>query len=131
MSLNQQANIHHSMEREMGITSAGKRVDFVSDGMSYIILRGHWYDIILNVNAPTEDKINDIKDRFYEELEHVLPKYHMKILLGGFTAKVGREDIFKPTAGNENWSSKLCHIQKSHIVTFINLLGHPDGKTHN
>jgi hypothetical protein len=25
------------------------------------------------------------------------PKYHMKILLGDFNAKVGREDIFKPT----------------------------------
>jgi hypothetical protein len=40
-----------------------------------------------------------IKDRFYEELEYVFdkfPKYHMKILLGDFNAKIGREDIFKP-----------------------------------
>jgi hypothetical protein len=29
------------------------------------------------------------------------PKYHMKILLGDFNAKVGKEDIFKPTVGNE------------------------------
>jgi hypothetical protein len=29
------------------------------------------------------------------------PKYHTKILLGDFNAKVGREDIFKPTVGNE------------------------------
>jgi hypothetical protein len=28
------------------------------------------------------------------------PNYHMKILLGDFNAKVGREDIFKPTIGN-------------------------------
>jgi hypothetical protein len=31
------------------------------------------------------------------ELEHVFdkfPKYHMNILLGGFNAKVGKEDIF-------------------------------------
>jgi hypothetical protein len=26
----------------------------------------------------------------------------MKILLGDFNAKVGREDIFKPTVGNES-----------------------------
>jgi hypothetical protein len=26
----------------------------------------------------------------------------MKILLGDFSAKVGREDIFKPTVWNEN-----------------------------
>jgi hypothetical protein len=27
----------------------------------------------------------------------------MKILLGDFNAKVGREDIFKPTIENESW----------------------------
>ena len=30
------------------------------------------------------------------------PKYHMKILLGDFHAKVGRENIFKPTTGQES-----------------------------
>jgi hypothetical protein len=30
------------------------------------------------------------------------PKYHMKMLLGDFNAKVGREDIFKPTIGNDS-----------------------------
>jgi hypothetical protein len=44
--------------------------------MSYIILRGRWCDIIvLNVHAPTEDKIDDIKDRLYEELEQVFDKF--------------------------------------------------------
>jgi hypothetical protein len=41
-----------------------------------------------------------IKEGFYEKLECVFdkcPKYHMKILLGDFSAKVGREDIFKTT----------------------------------
>jgi len=45
------------------------------------------------------------KDSFYAELEQVfdyLPKYHMKILLGEFNAKVGRENIFKPTIGQES-----------------------------
>jgi hypothetical protein len=42
--------------------SAVKRVEFISDRMSYIILRGHWCNIIvLNVHAPTEDKTDDIK----------------------------------------------------------------------
>jgi hypothetical protein len=60
---------------------------------------------VLNVHAPTEDKIYDINDRFYEELEQVFDKfsrYHMNILLGDFNAKVGMEDIFKPTIGNES-----------------------------
>jgi hypothetical protein len=57
----------------------------------------------LNVHAPTEGKTDDVKDGFYEELERVFdkfPKYHMKIILGNFNAKVGREDIFKLTIGN-------------------------------
>jgi hypothetical protein len=51
----------------------------------YIILRGRWCGVIvLHVHAPTEDKIDDMKDSFYEELECVfdkVPKHHMKILL--------------------------------------------------
>jgi hypothetical protein len=38
---------------------------------------------VLNVHVPTEDKIDDIKDRFYEEIEQVFdkfPRYHMKML---------------------------------------------------
>jgi exonuclease III len=63
--------------------------------MSYTILRGGWCDIIvLNVHAPTEDKI-DMKDNFYKELERVFdrfPKYHKKILLGDLNTKVGSVD---------------------------------------
>jgi hypothetical protein len=59
--------------------------------MSYIILRGRWcYTIVLNVHAPTEDKIDNMKDSFYEELELVLdksPNQHMKMLLGDFVEK--------------------------------------------
>jgi len=33
-------------------------------------LRGHWCNIIvLNVHAPREEKSDDSKDSFYEELE--------------------------------------------------------------
>jgi hypothetical protein len=87
------------------IISAVKRVEFVSDRMSYITLKGRWYDIMLNVHAPTEDKDDVIKDSFYEKLEQVFdqfPRYHMKIFLGDLNAKVEREDIFKPIIGNES-----------------------------
>jgi exonuclease III len=58
------------------IISAVKRVEFISDRMSYITLRGRWCDIIvLNVHSPTENKIGDIKDRFYKELEHVFDTF--------------------------------------------------------
>jgi hypothetical protein len=112
--------------------------------MSYIMLRGRWcHIIVLNVHAPTEDKTDDVKDSFYDELERVFdkfPKYHMKILLD-FNAKVGREDIFKLTIGNESLhkisndngvtlvnfaTSKTPEpkVRYSHIATSINILGH-------
>jgi hypothetical protein len=45
------------------IISAVKKVELVSDRMSYIIVRGRWRDtIVLNVHVPREDKIDYIKD---------------------------------------------------------------------
>jgi hypothetical protein len=46
--------VHHR------IVSAVKGVELVSDGMSYIVLRGHWCDIIVQtVHAPSEAKSDD------------------------------------------------------------------------
>jgi exonuclease III len=130
-----------------------KKVEFVSDRMSYIIPRGRWcHIIVLNIHASTEDKTDDVKDSFYKELERVfdkVPKYHMKILIGDFNAKVGKEDIFKPTIGNES----LHEISNDNGVRLVNfatsknfrvrstMFPHrnihrytwtsPDGKTHN
>ena len=69
-------------------------------------MRGRWCNIIvLNVHAKSEEKSDESKDSFYEELEQVFynfPKYHIKILLGDINAKVRRENILKPTNGNDN-----------------------------
>jgi hypothetical protein len=106
--------------RSDGIISAVKRVEFVNDRMSYIILRCRSFHIIvLNVHAPTEDKTDDVKDGFYEELERILhkfSKYHTKILLGDLNAKVGREEIFKPTIRNES----LHEISNDNGVRVVN-----------
>jgi hypothetical protein len=94
-------------------------VEFISDRMSYIILRGRWCSIIvLKVHAPCEGKGDDVKDSFYEELWRVFyqfPRYDMKILLGDFDAKVGRESVFKPTIGNES----LHEISNDSGVTVV------------
>jgi exonuclease III len=85
------------------IISAVKSIEFVSDRMSYIILRSPWcHVIVLNVHTPRENKIDYVKDSFYEELEHIFNKfhkYHMKFVLGDFNAKTDREDIFKLQSG--------------------------------
>jgi hypothetical protein len=47
----------------------------------------------------------DSKDSFYAELEQAFDyflRYHMDNLLGDFILKVWRENIFKPTIGNES-----------------------------
>jgi hypothetical protein len=74
--------------------------------------------IALNIHAPTEDKIGDVKDSFYEELESVfnkLPTYNMKILLGEINAKVGSENTFKLTI----WNESLHEIRNDHGVRVV------------
>jgi len=94
----------------------------------------------------------DSKDSFCEESESVFnhfPMYHTKILLGDFNAKMGRENIFKLTPGNESLhqDSNDNGIRIANSATSKNLLvksmmfphrdihkytwTSPDGKTHN
>jgi len=81
-------------------------MEFVSDRVSYTVLRGRWcYTSFLNMHAPSEKKSDDSKDSCCNELEQVsdhFPKYRMKILLGDLNAKLGRENIFNPTIGNNS-----------------------------
>jgi hypothetical protein len=83
--------------------------------MSYVILRGCWCNIIaLNVHAPCEDKSDDVKGSFYEKLGQVFdlfPRYDMKILLGDFNVKVGRDNIFELIIGNES-SHKISNYNE-------------------
>jgi hypothetical protein len=73
----------------------------------------------------------------------------MKILLGDFNAKVGREDIFKPTIGNgslhetsnDNGVRVINFATSKNLVVKSTMFAHrkihkytwtsPDGKTHN
>jgi hypothetical protein len=49
--------------------SAAKRVNFVTDRMSYVVLRSCRCNIIFNVRVPAEEKSDDSKDGLYEELD--------------------------------------------------------------
>jgi hypothetical protein len=128
------------------IVSAFKRAEYISDRMSYIIISLRWcHIIVLNIHSQTEDKTDDVKDSFYKELECVydkFPKYHMKFLLGNLSAKVRREDIFKPTIGNESLHEisndngvRLVNFATSTMLPYRNIHKYtwtsPDGKTHS
>jgi hypothetical protein len=85
-----------------------------------VLPRGRSCDIIvLNVHAPTEDKIDDMKDSYKEPnlVFDKFPKYHTKILLGDFNTKVGREDIFKQIIGNESLH-KISNDNGIRVVNF-------------
>jgi hypothetical protein len=101
------------------------------------------------VLPPTEDEDDDIKDEEQEQVFVQFPRYHMKILVGDFNAKVGREDIFKPIIGNEslheassengvrvlNFATSKNVIVKSTTFPHHSIHKHtwtsPDGVTHN
>ena len=53
----------------------------------------------MNVHAPNEEKSNDSKDNFCEHFFDHFPSYRMKILLGDFNTKLGREGIFNRYLG--------------------------------
>ena len=60
-----------------------------------------------------------ITQSLYEELEQVFnnfPIYCRKILLGDCNEKLGREDIFIPTIGNES----LHHERNDNGVSTVN-----------
>jgi hypothetical protein len=51
--------VHHR------IVSTVKKVEFVSNRMSYIVLRGRWFStIVLNEHTPCEEKSDYSKDSF-------------------------------------------------------------------
>ena len=102
--------VHHR------IVSAVKRVEFVNDRLSYIVLRGCLHNIIVvDVHAPSEEKSEKSKDSFCEELEQVFdhfPKYHMKMLVGDFNAKVGRERLFSNKQLDRRVSIRIVMIME-------------------
>jgi hypothetical protein len=98
--------------------SAVKRVEFVSDRMSCIILKGCWcHIIVLNIHAPTEDKTDDVEGSFYEELERVFnkfPKYH-EHFVRRFQCQ-SRQGSHSLTVGNES----LHEISNAKGVRLVN-----------
>jgi len=125
----------------------------VDDRICYIKIAGRLFDlVIINCYAPTENKDDETKDKFYDELERVvnsLPTHCINMIIGDLNAKVGRETMYRPTTGpdslhetsNDN-GTRLIHFATSkeftisftffprkdiHESTWIS----PNGRVHN
>lgn len=110
----------------------------VSPRLCYLRLRGKFNNYsIINVHAPTEEKEDEEKDEFYEELDHLwvrCPRHDVQIIMGDFNAKVGKEEEFCAVIGrnslhsisNENGIRILSFAASHSMVIGSTLFQHKD-----
>ncbi|XP_049315675.1 uncharacterized protein LOC125779126 [Bactrocera dorsalis] len=75
----------------------------VNERLATIRIKARFFNIsLICAHAPTEEKDDVTKDDFYERLElayESCPRHDVKIVLGDFNARVGKEGIFGNTVG--------------------------------
>ena len=57
---------------------------------------------IASVHAPTEEKDEEEKEKFYEDLQKIpnkIPKHDIVIIMGDLNAKIGKEEVYQQVAG--------------------------------
>ena len=74
--------------------------------MCYLRLKAKWFSsTLINIHAPNNEKTEEIKEEFYNLIQqniNQIANSYIKIILGDFNSKAGKEDIYKPTIGNES-----------------------------
>lgn len=130
-------------------------IDFkpIDERLCTLRIKGKFFNItIINGHAPTEDKDDDVKDVFYENLQKAYnnsPARDIKIVLGDFNAKVGQETVYRQTVGinalhnttNENGTRLVDFAVTNNMVVASTYFPHkdihkitwvsPDGHTRN
>ena len=74
---------------------------------------------LINVYAPTEDKIDEDKEQFYEDLQSVVdevPKSDIAIILGEPNAKLGKERV------NILYMMKQIEMVKCYVNLFLQII---------
>jgi hypothetical protein len=104
----------------------------INERLGMLRIRGRFFNMsIINCHAPTEEKPEDDKDAFYEDLERLYdscPRNDIKIVIGDMNAKVGQEDIYKRQIGRHS-----LHIESNQngirLVNFAAAKGMVVGST--
>ncbi|KAL4096475.1 hypothetical protein QTP88_021421 [Uroleucon formosanum] len=102
-----------------------KRFEAINDRNCYLEIQCKWFKIVLiNCYGPTEDKDEDQKSEFYENIKRLYStpsNNHIKIMLRDFNVKIGKEPTFKRTIGKKVYTIRLTTIGKVKIKIKIRL----------
>ncbi|XP_025407911.1 craniofacial development protein 2-like [Sipha flava] len=83
-----------------------KRFEPINDRLCLLKIQAKWFNIILiNCYAPTEDEDEKTKNDFYKQLEALYdtkPQNLVKVVLGDFIVKIGKEICYRPTIGQQS-----------------------------
>ena len=83
-----------------------KDFKIINERVCYLRLKAKWFSCtLINVPAPRNKKMGEVKAEFYNSLGqniNQIANSDIKIILGYFNAEIGKEDIHKPTTGNES-----------------------------
>jgi exonuclease III len=70
-------------------------------------LKGNFNNLsIISVHAPTEEKSDEEKEKFYEDLQIVhnkIPKHDTVIILGDLNAKDRKEEVYQNVVGKHRF----------------------------
>jgi len=81
------------------------KTKIINERICYLRLKAKWFSCtLLNVYAPTNKKMEEVKEEFYNLLQqniNQIANSDIKVILRDFNAKVVKEDIYKPIIGNE------------------------------
>jgi len=82
-----------------------------TDCICTLQIRGAFFNTtIMCVHAPTEEKDEVQKNDFYEDLERIYmkaPKHDIKVVMGDFNARVGKELGLAPNVGKYSLHEKI------------------------
>ena len=100
----------------------------VNERLCVLRIKGRFKNYsLVNVHAPHNESSETDKDDYYELLAKTyddLPAHDIKIVLGDFNAKVGKEEVFRPTNGryslpdetNENGQRMIYYAAERNLV---------------